>query len=63
MGVKQDGMALGTHGVKYVVIVPIYAPFKLIAIVFHREPLPSGKWGIEYEAKKTHMMFSKVLLP
>lgn len=44
---------MSTHSVKYVVIVPIYAPFMLIAIIFHWEPLTSGKWVIRYKAKKT----------
>lgn len=30
---------------KYVVIVAIYPPCVLIAIVFHRKPLLSGKWS------------------
>jgi hypothetical protein len=45
------------------VIVPIYASFVLIAIVFHWEPLASGKWVIRYEAKKAYMMFWKIFLP
>lgn len=56
-------MTFGTHGVKYVIIVAIYTPFVLIAIIFQWEPLSSGKWGIRHEARKTYMMFWKVLFP
>lgn len=56
-------MVLGTHGVKYVVIVAIYTPFVLISVIFHWEPLSSGKCNVSHEVRRTYMMFWNILLP